>query len=46
MNLYVIECFMEPGRAPIHGGVLKKQEQIYRDLDVTPLLAVGQPVDA
>ena len=37
-ELDVIECFMEPGKAPIQGEVLKKQEQIYRDLDVTPLL--------
>ncbi len=44
-ELDVIECFMEPGKAPIQGEVLKKQEQIYRDLDVTPLLAAGQPVD-
>lgn len=45
-ELDVIECFMEPGKAPIHGEVLKKQEQIYRDLDVTPLLASAQPADA
>ena len=45
-ELDVIECFMEPGKAPIQGEVLKKQEQIYRDLDVTPLLAAGQPADA
>ena len=45
-ELDVIECFMEPGKAPIQGEVLKKQEQIYRDLDVTPLLAAGKPVDA
>ena len=45
-ELDVIECFMEPGKAPIQGEVLKKQEQIYRDLDVTPLLSAGQPVDA
>ena len=32
--------------APIQGEVLKKQEQIYRDLDVTPLLAAGQPTEA
>ncbi len=38
-ELDVIECFTEPGRAPIQGEVLKKQEQIYQDLDVTPLLA-------
>ena len=45
-ELDVIECFMEPGKAPIQGEVLKKQEQIYRDLGVTPLLAAGQPADA
>ena len=45
-ELDVIECFMKPGKAPIQGEVLKKQEQIYRDLDVTPLLAAGQTADA
>ena len=45
-ELDVIEYFMEPGKAPIQGEVLKKQEQIYRDLDITPLLAAGQPADA
>ena len=38
-ELDVIECFMEPGKAPIQGEVLKKQEQIYRDMEVMPLLA-------
>lgn len=38
-ELDVIECFQEPGRDLIQGEVLKKQEQIYRDLGVTPLLA-------
>ena len=38
-ELDVIECFQEPGKAPIQGEVLKKQEQIYRDLGVMPLLA-------
>jgi hypothetical protein len=38
-ELDVIEYFTEPRRAPIQGEVLKKQEQIYRNLDVTPLLA-------
>ena len=38
-ELDVIECFQEPGKAPIQGEVLKKQEQIYRDLGVEPLLA-------
>ena len=37
-ELDVIECFTEPGKAPVQGEVLKKQEQIYRDLGVTPLL--------
>ena len=38
-ELDVIECFTEPGKAPIQGEVLMKQEQLYRDLGVTPLLA-------
>ena len=38
-ELDVIECFKEPGKAPIQGEVLKKQEQLYRDLGVKPLLA-------
>ena len=41
-ELDVIECFQEPGKAPIQGEVLKKQEQIYRDLGVTPLLATPE----
>ena len=41
-ELDVIECFVEPGKAPIQGEVLKKQEQIYRDLGVTPLLATSE----
>lgn len=41
-ELDVIECFQEPGKAPIQGEVLKKQEQIYRDLGVMPLLAVPE----
>ena len=45
-ELDVIECFMEPGKSLIQGEVLKKQEQIYRDLEVTPLLATAQPADA
>ena len=45
-ELDVIECFMEPGKAPIQGEVLKKQEQIYRDMGVAPLLAAGQGADA
>ena len=39
-----IECFIEPGKAPIQGEVLNKQELIYRAMDVTPLLAT--PEDA
>lgn len=38
-ELDVIECFLEPGKSPIQGEVLAKQEQIYRDLNVEPLLA-------
>ena len=38
-ELDVIECFTEPGKAPIQGEVLKKQEQLYIYLGVTPLLA-------
>ena len=41
-ELDVIECFTEPGKAPIQGEVLKKQEQIYRDLGVTPLMATPE----
>ena len=42
----MIECFIEPGKLPIQGEVLKKQEQIYRDMEVTPLLTTWQSVDA
>lgn len=38
-ELDVIECFTMPGKAAIPGEVLKKQEQIYIDLDVAPLSA-------
>lgn len=38
-ELDVIECFKEPGKELRVGEVLKKQEQIYRDLGVKPLLA-------
>lgn len=38
-ELDVIECFLEPGKAPIQGEVLEKQEAIYSKLDVTPLKA-------
>ncbi len=41
-ELDVIECFQEPGKAPIQGEVLKKQEQLYRDLGVEPLLATPE----
>lgn len=41
-ELNVIEYFREPGKAPIQGEVLKKQEQIYRDLGVEPLLAAPE----
>ena len=41
-ELDVIECFQEPGKAPIQGEVLKRQEQIYRDLGVEPLLAAQE----
>lgn len=41
-ELDVIECFQEPGKAPIQGEVLKKQEQIYRALGVVPLLAAPE----
>lgn len=41
-ELDVIECFTEPGKAPIQGKVLKKQEQLYRDLGVEPLLAKSE----
>lgn len=45
-ELDVIEYFMEPGKATIQGEVRKKQEQIYMDLDVAPLLAARHSVDA
>ncbi|WP_419573696.1 IS1634 family transposase [Pyramidobacter piscolens] len=38
-ELDVIECFMEPGKTPIQGEVLKKQEDLFRKLGVKPLLA-------
>lgn len=37
-----IECFIEPGKAPIHDEVLSKQEKMYKNLGVTPLLAVPE----
>lgn len=39
-----IECFIEPGKAPIQGEVLAKQEQLYRDLGVTSLLAAPEDI--
>ena len=45
-ELDVIECFTEPGKAPIQGEVLKKQEQLYLDMGVTPLLASPQSDEA
>ena len=38
-ELDVIECYLEPGKAPVQGEILTKQEQLYRDLGVNPLLA-------
>ena len=38
-ELDVIECYLEPGKTPYQGEVLMKQEQLYRDLGVKPLLA-------
>lgn len=38
-ELDVIECFSEPGKALIQGEVLKKQEQLFIDMGVKPLLA-------
>ena len=38
-ELDVIECFTEPGKTPIQGEVLKKQEDLYTAMDVTPLYA-------
>ncbi len=33
----VIEYFQTPEKSPFQGEVLKKREQIYRDLGVAPL---------
>ena len=41
-ELEAIECFTEHGKATVQGGVLKKQEQIYRDLGFTLLLATSE----
>ena len=38
-ELDAIECLIVPGKAPILGEVLKRQEQLYLDLGVKPLLA-------
>lgn len=38
-ELDVIECFTEPGKALAVGEVLAKQEKLYRELGVKPLLA-------
>lgn len=38
-ELDVIECFTEPGKTPIQGEVLKKQEDLYTAMDVAPLYA-------
>ena len=38
-ELDVIECFSEPEKALIQGEVLKKQEQLFIDMGVKPLLA-------
>ena len=38
-ELDVIECFTEPGKSPVQGEVLKKQEELYRQMGVTPLFA-------
>lgn len=40
-ELDVIECFIGPDSKPITGEVLEKQEQLYVNLGVTPLLATS-----
>jgi len=40
-ELDVIECFKEPGKSTVIGEVLKKQEDIYKALGVTPLRATA-----
>ena len=45
-ELDVIECFVNPGNAPIQGEVLKKQEDLYTALDVKPLLASAKTSEA
>lgn len=41
-ELDVIECFTELGKAPIQGEILKKQEQLYIDFGIKPLLATPE----
>ena len=36
-ELDVIECFTEPGKAPMQGEVLKKQEDLFVAMGVMPL---------
>lgn len=43
-ELELIECHKEPGKAVRYGEVLSKQEQIYRDLEVEPLLAKPEAI--
>lgn len=38
-ELDVIECFTEPGKAPMQGEVLKKQEDLFVAMGVMPLYA-------
>ena len=38
--------FYSPGRSPIQGEVLKKQERIYREMKAMSWLAAGQPTKA
>lgn len=41
-ELDVIECFEEPGRTSVIGEVLRKQEQLYIDMEVqVPTTVVG-----
>ncbi len=41
-----IACFTEPGRSPIQGEVLKKQERIYLEMKAMSWLAARQPPKA
>ena len=45
-DFHWIRMLYETGTVLAQGEVLKEQEQIYRDLGVTPLLASAQTVDA